>query len=205
LLCSYAREADPAALIAIGPVPVVGEDETFPSGFTIHAEKCPNRRGVEEVAAAFGKRLTFEELLPKISAENIQAVWVTAGYQQPVWISEDAVKKLSAADVLVVQDIFNSPLWQAATHRLPSATFAEKEGSYVNFANRLQSVPWAIRPPAGARTEGGVYWRLLGRTGLYQSKVILAEVAQEIPYFRAAADGTSEHGVDLTIGMLAGT
>ncbi len=203
LLCTYAREVDSQVLIALGPVPQLGEDETFPSGFTIHAEKAPNRRGVEEVAASFGKALSFEELLPKVAAKEVSAVWVTAGYPQANWIDESAASQLAKADVLVVQDIFDSPLWQAATHRLPSATFAEKEGSYVNFANRLQSVPWAIRPPAGARSEGGVLWRLLGRTGLYQAKQVLAEVTREIPYFRAAADGVSEFGIDLTIGMLA--
>ncbi|MDA7978458.1 MAG: 2Fe-2S iron-sulfur cluster-binding protein [Pirellulales bacterium] len=204
LLCTYARDVDPDALIAVGPAPVVGEDETFSQGFTIRAEKCPNRRGVEEVAAVFGKRLTLDELLPKITRDGIQTVWVTGGYPQADWMDEATANQLAAAQMLVVQDIADSPLWQVATHKMPSATFAEKEGSYVNFSNRLQSVPWAIRPPAGARTEGSVYWQLLGRSGLYQSKIVLKEVASEIAFFRAAGEDVGEHGVDLTIDMLAG-
>ncbi len=47
------RQFDPQAVLALGPVPVVGKDETFTNGFTIRAEKCPNRRGVEEVVRTF--------------------------------------------------------------------------------------------------------------------------------------------------------
>src|SRR5262249_17498593 len=43
LLCKLARKVDSDAVLALGPVPVVGEDISFPGKFTIHAEKCPNR------------------------------------------------------------------------------------------------------------------------------------------------------------------
>src|SRR5207253_4777982 len=49
--------------LVLGPVPVIGEDDHYPKDvkgnaveptkFTIRAEKCPNRRGVEAVLAHF--------------------------------------------------------------------------------------------------------------------------------------------------------
>ena len=48
---------------------------------------------------------------------------------------------------------------------LPGAAYAERDGSYVNRADRLQSVAWAIRPPVGVRTEGSLLWELLGPAG----------------------------------------
>jgi hypothetical protein len=47
----------------------------------------------------------------------------------------------------------------------------------VNFADRLQSFEWAIRPPAGVWVEGSLYWRLLGRKGLYNPRAVLSEAA----------------------------
>jgi len=41
-LARYALSVDPEALLAVGPVPVSGEDKTFRGGFTIRAEKAPN-------------------------------------------------------------------------------------------------------------------------------------------------------------------
>src|SRR5207245_6961387 len=105
--------------------------------------------------------------------------------------------KSGGLDLIVAQDIFASPLWERADYQLPGATFAEREGSYVNHAERLQTVAWAIRPPAGARVEGSVYWRLLEMPGLYRAAPVMEEIANMIPYFSAAAGGVPEHGVDL--------
>ncbi len=84
--------------------------------------------------------------------------------------------------------MFSSPLWERATYQLPGAAFAEREGSYVNHADRLQSVEWAIRPMAGVRVEAGVYWQLLGQSGLYKARRVLDEIAAEIGYFAAAGE-----------------
>ena len=64
-----------------------------------------------------------------------------------------------------MQDLFPSPLSERATYVLPGAAYAERDGSYVNRADRLQSVRWAIRPPMGVRTEGSLLWELLGPPG----------------------------------------
>src|SRR5690606_16186733 len=61
LVCKLLRELDPQSRLVLGPVPVRGEDEQFPGGFIIHAEKCPNRRGVEEILRHFtGKVETLD-------------------------------------------------------------------------------------------------------------------------------------------------
>ncbi|HEX4146128.1 MAG TPA: molybdopterin-dependent oxidoreductase [Pirellulales bacterium] len=205
LLAKYVRSIDPQALLALGPVPVVGEDERFHNGFTIRAEKCPNRRGVEEVVAHFmGRVATHEDLLAEVAAGGLRGVWVSGGYKAP-WIDADTAARFEGLEILVVQDMFSSPLWQVATYQLPGAAFAEREGSYVNHADRLQTAQWAIRPPAGVRVEAGIYWRLLGGAGLYKARRVLDEVADTIRYFSVAARPVSPIGVDLKANLLAET
>ena len=71
LLCKFVRGIDAEAILVLGPVPTVGEDERFPGGFTIRAEKCPNRRGVEAVLAHFARRVTtFDDFLPRIGSRR---------------------------------------------------------------------------------------------------------------------------------------
>jgi predicted molibdopterin-dependent oxidoreductase YjgC len=87
---------------------------------------------------------------------------------------------------------------------LPGAAFAERDGSYVNRGDRLQSVPWAVRPPAGVRPEGPLFWEMLSKEGLYDARAVLAEVAAEILCFSAAAGGeVPEVGIDLKVNLLA--
>jgi NADH-quinone oxidoreductase subunit G len=203
LLCHYLRRLDSQAVLAVGPVPRVGRDERFRNGFTIRAEKCPNRRGVEELVGHFmGRIWSWDDLLHDVAGGDIGGMWLSGGYKTD-WIDEATAAHFSAIKVLVVQALFTSPLSARATYELPAAAFAERDGSYVNHAGRLQSIPWAIRPPAGVLPEGRLLWRLLGRPGMYQAKAVLHEVAVKIPLFAAAAEGVPPHGLDLMVNQLA--
>jgi len=203
LLATYARQIDASAVLALGPVPVVGEDITYRNGFTIHAEKCPNRRGIEEIVAHFmGQIATWEEAAAASEAGEIEAVWVTGGYPHD-WALAQMADRFAGAQALIVQDIFPSALWERATYQLPSAAFAEREGSYVNIDDRLQSVVWAIRPPAGVRVEGSVYWELLKRPGMYRARRALDELAREVAFFAPAADPVPATGVGLKAASVA--
>jgi NADH-quinone oxidoreductase subunit G len=182
----------------------VGEDERFPKGFTISAEKCPNRRGVEAVIAHFAHRVTnFDEFLQELDAGQVRGVWLSGGYKTP-WIGQATAGRFDRLELLVVQDLFPSPLSERATYVLPSAAYAERDGSYVNRADRLQSASWAIRPPLGVRSEGSLLWEMSGRTGLYNATAVLEEVAREILYFSAIVGPVPETGIDLRSNLLAG-
>ncbi|MEN6405988.1 MAG: 2Fe-2S iron-sulfur cluster-binding protein [Thermoguttaceae bacterium] len=203
LLCRLLRDRDPDALLALGPVPVVGDDERFPSGFLISAEKCPNRRGVEAVLAHFAGRVaSFDELLARLDADAIDGAWVSGGYKQ-AWITDATARRFERLKLLVVQDLFPSPLSEVADWVLPGAAFAERDGSYVNRFDRLQQVCWAIRPPLGVRPEGSVLWGLAGRSGLYNAEAVREELAREILYFSAAMGLVPDVGVDLRGNLLA--
>jgi NADH-quinone oxidoreductase subunit G len=205
LLVKFVRSLDPSAVLAMGPVHVEGQDEKFPGGFTIHAEKAPNRKGVERILAHFaGKVTSFDEFVDHLDTKTIRGAWVSGGYKKTDWNDDVTARKFAGLDTLVVQDMFATPLYQAATFQLPGGSFAERDGSYVNFADRLQSVRWAVRPPVGAWVEGQLYWRLLDRPGMYQGKKVLAELAREIPAFHPALPGVPPLGVDLKVNQIAG-
>ena len=190
--------------MALGPVPVTGADEHFKNGFTIRAEKCPNRRGVEAVVAHFMRRVaTHEDLIKAVEAGEVKGAWASGGYHVP-WIDAATAGRFDRLEFLVVQDMFSSPLWEKANYQLPGAAFAEREGSYVNHADRLQTAKWAIRPIAGVRVEAGVYWQLLGGAGLVKARRVLDELAGEISYFAAAGGEIPPVGIDLKVNLLAG-
>jgi NADH-quinone oxidoreductase subunit G len=205
LLAKLLRSIDPRAVLALGPVPAAAENERFPGGFVVSAEKAPNRRGVEEVLAHFAGRVpTFEQFLDVVGSGEVRGVWVSGGYKTP-WIDEPAARRFQGLALLVVQDLFPSPLAERADYTLPAAAFAERDGSYVNRGDRLQTSPMAVRPPWGVRPEGSLYWQLLGRHGLYQQRAVLDELSREILYFAVAAGPIPQVGVDLKLNRLAGS
>ncbi len=203
LLATYVRSIDTNALLVLGPVPMEGEDETFKNGFTIRAEKCPNRLGVSKVIGQLqGELIEFKDLPAKLAAESFGALWVTGGYGH-TWIDDATAESIAVTPLLIVQDMFASSLWDRANYQLPGASFAERAGSYVNHADRLQSFGWAVRPPAGVKLEGYLYWQLLARPGMYNARRVLDDVSREIGYFAAAQQLVPSTGVDLKVNLLA--
>jgi len=203
MLCAVARSIDPGAFLAVGRVPLTGSDETFPGGFTIRAEKCPNRHGVEAVLGAYGAGgQTWDDLVRHVSTGNADAAWISAGYPSP-WIDDAGAAPFADLRCLVVQDLFDSPLARLATWRLPAAGFAERAGTWVNVAHRAQSFRQAIRAPAGVWPEGRLYWNMLGRHGLYDPDAVRRQLAASTAALAALAGDVPESGVDLRILQLA--
>ncbi len=206
LLAKFIRQLDPQAVIGVGPIPEEGEDETYPTGFTIRREKCPNRRGIEKLAAFMqGSLLNWESLVAECQPEGERpgrGLWVAGGYPA-AWPESSETKSLSQLPLLVIQETFPSSLGRQARFQLPAVTFPEREGSFVNFADRLQSFTWAIRPPTGVYTDGQLYWRLLENPGMYRARPVLDELAEYFVYFSAASGPIPDVGVDLKINQLA--
>jgi len=210
LLAKYLKGLSNQVRLFLGPVPVVGEDDTYPKDrhgkpiqpvrFTIRAEKCPNRRGVEAILRHLqGEVFGFDDLLRQADENKLKAVYLAAGYPPRIggWITEEQAARLKLVPLVIVQDLFPSPASAFAKYVIPSATFAEKDGTFVNHAGLAQCIRWGIRPPESVRTDGQVFLDLLERRGLVHAPSLRAELAHEIPYFAALTQDPGNQGVFL--------
>lgn len=197
LLATYAKGFSSDVLLALGKVPIVGEDEKFKSGFTIRAERCPNRRGVEEILRHFQKEIVgWSALGVRLEAGGLDAAYVTANYPDR-WIDDSEAANFERLKLLVVHDILPSPLARRAHFIVPGVTFAEKDGSYVNHSGLIQTSEWGVRPPEGGHSDGQTLSDLLGRRGLFQAGAVLAELAAAVPFFARAAEAVPSEGLSL--------
>jgi NADH-quinone oxidoreductase subunit G len=211
LLAKYLKGLSGEIRLALGPVPAAGQDDTYPKDrkgrpvqpvkFTIHAEKCPNRRGVEEVLRHFqGDVIGFDEVLRQASQGHVRAMYVAGGYppRPPGWISETQAAAFKEVQLLIVQDLFPTPLSSLAHYVIPASTFAEKEGTYVNHKGLAQGLRWAVRPPRDCRADGQVFLDLLERRGLWHAASLRTELARDVPFFAPLSAGDlGEQGVVL--------
>ncbi|QEH33747.1 NADH-quinone oxidoreductase chain 3 [Aquisphaera giovannonii] len=224
LAARYVKGLGEKNVLALGPVPTRGEDVTFkpdqtkgrtgdtsfvvPRPFTIHAEKCPNRKGVEAVLEHFqGSVIPFEDLSSRVAGGEFAALYVVSD-SIDAWIDEPAAKILRAGvKFLVLQDTNVTPLAHLSDVVLAGATFAEKAGSYVNANGRLQYAAAALPPRDGSLPDLDIFSILLNRTGgPAQSGDVLAELAEAVPAFAAAEGGTLPRtGLDLSGEAKPGT
>jgi NADH-quinone oxidoreductase subunit G len=176
LLGTLARAMDPRAILAVGPVPVQGQDKTFknnvtPPGptmtlnpladarkpFVMYAEKCPNSRGVMRVLQSLGGDVVdFAEGLKRLGhgtgASDVGAVILTGNYPSQ-WATNELTTSLGGK-FTVLFDTLQSRLAEDVDVLIPGATWMEKAGTFENARNQIQAFEAAIPVIDGARCEG---------------------------------------------------
>lgn len=209
LLARFAKELAPDAKLALGPVRIEGEDDLYPKDvhgkpalptrFTIRAEKCPNRRGVETVLNHFERDVvSFAAITDQIGRGEIDCLFVLGGDPQG-WISAEDAGKLDKLKLLIVQDILGSAASDKAQFVLPGAAWAEKDGTFINHNGLAQAIHRGLRGPEESRPDGRILMELLGRSGLFHAATMRQEIAGEIRELAALIVGDlGEDGVLLT-------
>ncbi len=183
LLGTWIRSIDPQAVLVMGPVPSTGEDEVFKSSvtgkqtFVIKGEKVPNAAGIRRVLEMLGgTTATYDELVKSERAElkKLQGGWIVGGYLSN-WLGKEQPVQFKKG-LRIVQDILPTTLSEGADVVLPAAAWAEKDGCWENYQGKMQAFSAAVPPPEGARREGDIYMRLLGRSGLYNAEQVRGEM-----------------------------
>ena len=181
LLAQWARNASDQVQLVSGPVFSEKEDQTFKGGFTISAEKVPNRRGVKKMLDHFGEpALTFPELLKAIEKDQIGAVWLQGGYPWLNWCPAENLGILRKAPVLIVQDILSGALIEKADLIIAGAAFAEKNGCFINDQEFCQSFDKAIEPPGDALDDIRFLWRFVGRDETFEWRKLQQEMTKTL-------------------------
>ena len=157
LLVRFIREIAPQATLAMGPAPVAGEDDLYPKipgrpvKFTIRAEKCPNRRGVEMLlAAAGGAVVSLDEFVKAAGEGKFSAAWIVGSYPQD-WVSKELAAALGKMEMIFAQDMFTNAVTNAATVVIPSCAWVERSGCFVNCDGKVQPFEAALPPLEGCQ------------------------------------------------------
>ncbi len=96
-------------------------------------------------------------------------------------------RALQMAELVVVQDLFFSRTAQFAHVVLPAASFAEKDGTFVNSERRVQRIRKAIEPIGESKPDWQILCELsqrLGYTMTYQSpEEVFEEIRRLVPIY----------------------
>lgn len=131
--------------------------------------------------------LTLTEMVNK-AGSSIKALYIIG--ENPLVSDPDlnhAKKAFESLDFLVVQDIFLTETAKIADVVLPSASYAEKNGTFTNTERKVQMVRKAINPPGQAREDWVVLSDLSSRMGIpmeYRDcEAIMREIASVTPSY----------------------
>jgi NADH-quinone oxidoreductase subunit G len=135
----------------IALVPRINE----PDGLLIAADRNPNTTGARLVLGMDDPSAALDAIRDGVRGGHLRALLVFG--EDIITDAGFTAADLASLDFLLHSHILANPTASAAHVVLPAAAFAEKRGSMVNLAGRLQRLNRAIEPPGHARDD----WELL--------------------------------------------
>jgi len=149
-------------------------------------QKMAGAWGVEQLPDKPGMKVT--QMIPAAHDGKLKAMYVIG--ENPLVSDPDlnhAEKSVDKLDFLVVQDIFLTETAELADVVLPSACFAEKEGTFSNTERRVQRVRKAVDPPGQAWDDWKITCEIATRMGYPMrygsSREILEEICRLTPSY----------------------
>jgi formate dehydrogenase alpha subunit len=146
-------------------------------------EKAWGVNGLPEKAG-----LPVTDMMHKAFEGEIKALYVIG--ENPMVSDPDlnhARKCLEKLDLLIVQDIFMTETAQMADMVLPSASFAEKDGTFANTERKVQRVRRGLNPPGEAKEDWQIISELSARMGypmVYENaEAIMQEISKVTPSY----------------------
>lgn len=157
----------------------------------VHISDESKRNKIEEIwKAKLPDRpgLSFNQMLEEIHAGKIKAMYVMSENPLEKYPDREYVKSaLDKLDFLVVQDISLTQTAMLADVVLPSASFAEKDGTFTNVERRVQKLKRAFEPLGNSKADWQIVCLLaqaMGHEFDYPStKEIFDEIAKVSPIY----------------------
>lgn len=125
--------------------------------------------------------VTIGEMFTRAHKKEIRAMYIMG--ENPVLTDPNGnhIKEcLAALDFLVVQDIFLTETAEMADVVLPAASFAEKEGTFVNTERRVQRIRQALKPIGQSKPDWEIIRDLAQKCGFGWQYAAPVEIMDEI-------------------------
>ncbi|MGB9591204.1 MAG: 2Fe-2S iron-sulfur cluster-binding protein [Candidatus Kryptoniota bacterium] len=147
VLQKFARQVLGTSNIDFLPHILEGDEDDI----LIRADKTPNSFGAKEVGVTALKGINVEKIFELVAAGKIKALLVM---EDEVAASDERERLLGKLDFLALVHWGRNRTSALADVVLPSATFAEKYGTFVNFQGRVQLFRPAVATVEQERVPG---------------------------------------------------
>jgi formate dehydrogenase alpha subunit len=145
------------------------------------------------------KGLTVVEMMHAVEHDRLKALYIMG--ENPA-LSDPNLnrtrKAIEKVDFLVVQDIFMTETAEYADVVLPSACFAEKDGTFTNTERRVQRVRRAVAAPGRARQDWEILCDLATRMGYPMTYGSASQIMDEIASVTPIYGGVSFERLETT-------
>ena len=141
--------------------------------------------------------LTIVEIMNAAGRGDIKAIYIMG--ENPLISDPDlhhVKKELQKLDLLVVQDIFLTETAALADVVLPSASFAEKDGTFTNTERRVQRIRKVVNAPGEAKPDWEIIAGISTKMGYLMNYSSVKEIFEEIAKVTPSYAGISYERIE---------
>ena len=151
------------------------------------ADKSPNTRGAQALGLAFDAHALLER-----AARKELAVLYVCGHDLAELVGADGVRTIARnVELLIFQGSNANATSEAASIVLPSAVYAEKDGTFTNCQGRIQRIHQAFPPLGEAKADWQILFELAKRMDMPWGFQEAAEVFKNLAAHEPAFSGLS--------------
>ncbi len=150
-------------------------EKGYEDDFLIKSDKNPNTAGAKEILQALlrGKSSSVEKMLDVATAKKLKALFICHHDLEKGFPLEKIESALGKLELVIFQGTNSNSTSSLAHYVLPSAAFVEKDGTFTNFARRVQRIFKAVEPLGESKPDWMIFRNLAKKLG------------KSLPYFEA--------------------
>ncbi len=162
-------------------------------GFLLKRDRNPNTKGAQLILSET-KNQTVESILQLARDGRLKFLYILHTDVASVFNEEAVRNALSKVETVIYHGTNLNNTISLATHILPVATYAEKDGTFTNFQGRVQRIFPAVTPLGHSRTTLEILRDLGRKLGTdvksAQASEVFMELASKIKSFSGLTYGT---------------
>ena len=181
------------------PGNIVGQDD----GFLIRADKSPNSKGAELIAVHHPEGMDATQIVQAASQGKIKLLYVLHHDLAEAFGNKLIQKVSQNTELLVYQGTNFNQTSDQADVVLPAAAWPEKEGTFTNYAGRVQKINEAFAPPGRAWPDGKIFVELASRLGAPFRYICAEDIFREMADRVEPFKGMSYSSLGLTGSLVS--
>lgn len=158
--------------------------------FLIKADKNPNSQGAKNLSLSAQENggRTVAQMLNAAAEKQLKALYICHHDLKRGFSSEKVESALSNLDLIIFQGTNENRTSRWANYCLPSAAFVEKDGTFTNFANRVQRIHQAVEPLGESKPDWMIFRNLSKKFGkampFFEPQDVFAAIGEHEPAFK---------------------
>ncbi|MFQ5754046.1 MAG: molybdopterin-dependent oxidoreductase, partial [bacterium] len=165
-------------------------EKGYEDDFLIKADKNPNQTGASEILQSMlaVKASTVSKMIKASKGKKLRALYICHHDLEKGFSVKEIAEAFINLELIIFQGSNENSTSALAHYILPGATFVEQDGTFTNYARRVQRIYKAVQPLAESKPDWMIFRNLSKKLGksmpYFEAEDVFNALASEVSAFQ---------------------